>query len=111
MALWLLSLLVLTIWLVLWLFHAGFWRIDRAQVPPAPASWPAILVIIPARNEEEGIGPTLRSLWKQDYPGQLRVVVVDDGSLDRTVERAHQAAQETGQEEHLQTLAAEPLPP
>jgi len=29
----------------------------------------------PARKEEEGIGETLRSLWRQEYPARLRVVV------------------------------------
>jgi poly-beta-1,6-N-acetyl-D-glucosamine synthase len=41
------------------------------------------VVIIPARNEEEFIGPTLESILTQSEPPD-RVYVVDDGSTDRT---------------------------
>lgn len=43
------------------------------------------LVLIPAHNEEEGIGPTLESFRMQDYPAALlRVVVVADNCKDAT---------------------------
>lgn len=43
------------------------------------------LVLIPAHNEEQGIGPTLESFQLQQYPGSLmRVVVVADNCNDRT---------------------------
>ena len=41
-------------------------------------------VVIPARDEAEGIGAALRSLLAQDYQGPLRLIVVDDGSTDGT---------------------------
>jgi len=43
-----------------------------------------VSVIVPARNEEESIGPTLTALCGQDYPA-LQIVVVDGGSTDGTV--------------------------
>jgi len=46
---------------------------------------PSVSVIVPAYNEEVGIGRAVRSLAGNDYPG-LEVVVVDDGSVDRTAE-------------------------
>lgn len=52
----------------------------RGGLPPAA-------VVVPARNEEANIGPCLDALAVQEYPaGLLRVVVVDDGSTDRTAE-------------------------
>ncbi|MEQ7007119.1 bifunctional polysaccharide deacetylase/glycosyltransferase family 2 protein [Actinopolymorpha sp. B17G11] len=45
---------------------------------------PPVSVIVPAYNEAAGITATLRSLVASDYPGDLEVVVVDDGSTDNT---------------------------
>ncbi len=47
---------------------------------------PSAQVVIAALNEEEGIGLTIAELRK--YLGAVRVVVVDGGSTDRTVEVA-----------------------
>ncbi|MCW2506055.1 MAG: polysaccharide deacetylase [Actinomycetia bacterium] len=44
---------------------------------------PAVSVVVPAYNEELGIGPAVRSLVASDYP-ELEVIVVDDGSTDGT---------------------------
>jgi glycosyltransferase involved in cell wall biosynthesis len=52
---------------------------------PNPASWPSLYVVIPAHNEERGIGELLDSLKKQDYPN-LHVVFALDRCTDRTVE-------------------------
>ena len=48
--------------------------------------WPGITILIAAYNEEEGILATLESIDKQHYPGDLQVVVINDGSRDRTLE-------------------------
>lgn len=46
-----------------------------------------ISVIIPARNEEDNIGPLLEAIQQQTYPkGQLEIIVVDDHSTDKTAE-------------------------
>lgn len=39
-------------------------------------------IIIPALNEQEGIGPTLEKL--QSLPGSPEIIVIDDGSTDGT---------------------------
>ncbi len=44
-----------------------------------------VSVIVPAFNEEANIAATVRSLAASDYPW-LEVIVVDDGSTDRTAE-------------------------
>lgn len=45
-------------------------------------------VIVPARNEARVLPSTLPALLSQDYPGCLRIVVVDDASTDGTSEIA-----------------------
>jgi glycosyltransferase involved in cell wall biosynthesis len=53
-----------------------------------PGSHPPICVIIPALNEEETIADVVRAIPPQLAP---EVIVVDNGSTDRTGERARQA--------------------
>ena len=48
-----------------------------------------VSVIIPALNEEEPIGDVVRAALATGIPGE--VIVVDNGSTDRTAERARQA--------------------
>jgi len=50
-----------------------------------PEYKPLATVLIPAYNEESVILDTLRSVLESDYP-HLDVIVVDDGSTDRTAE-------------------------
>lgn len=50
---------------------------------------PSITVLIPARNEEERLGPCLESLIAQDYPKNLiEIIVIDDHSEDNTAQFA-----------------------
>src|SRR4051794_35526563 len=51
-----------------------------------------ITVIVAAFNEEKVIAKTLRSLLATDYEGELEVVVIDDGSTDRTVDEIEAVA-------------------
>lgn len=44
-----------------------------------------VSVIVPAYNEEKCIAATVRALWQSRYPA-VEVIVVDDGSTDRTAE-------------------------
>ena len=52
-----------------------------------PAFKPPVAVLIPAYNEEKVIERTIRSVLVSRYPN-LRVIVIDDGSKDRTLEIA-----------------------
>jgi biofilm PGA synthesis N-glycosyltransferase PgaC len=55
----------------------------RGRYLPA-AGYPALSVLISAYNEAPNIAATLRSLVAQRYPGELDVIVIDDGSTDGT---------------------------
>ena len=69
---------------------------DRAREkilgrPAEVASYkPKVAVLIPAYNEEKVIERTIRAALNSTYPN-LRVIVIDDGSKDRTLEVARSA--------------------
>jgi biofilm PGA synthesis N-glycosyltransferase PgaC len=48
---------------------------------------PGVTVLVAAYNEEESILSTLVSLAAQDYPAPFEVIVINDGSTDRTMDR------------------------
>jgi cellulose synthase/poly-beta-1,6-N-acetylglucosamine synthase-like glycosyltransferase/spore germination protein YaaH/peptidoglycan/xylan/chitin deacetylase (PgdA/CDA1 family) len=59
--------------------------------PAEVASYqPKVAVLIPAYNEEKVIERTVRAVLNSRYPN-LRVIVIDDGSRDRTLEVARNA--------------------
>jgi hopene-associated glycosyltransferase HpnB len=88
------ALVALAAWLVLLLARGGFWRADQLLSAPVGAhkQWPAVVAIIPARNEEPFIGSAVASILTQAYAGPLTIIVVDDGSTDGTARRARNAA-------------------
>lgn len=79
------------------LLFVGFFAIfDRLRqhrygATDQPAHYPPpVAVLIPAYNEEKVIERTVRAVLNSDYP-DLRVIVIDDGSQDRTLEVARRA--------------------
>jgi cellulose synthase/poly-beta-1,6-N-acetylglucosamine synthase-like glycosyltransferase/peptidoglycan/xylan/chitin deacetylase (PgdA/CDA1 family) len=54
---------------------------DTSFVPP-------VSIVVPAYNEAVGIERCVRSLAASVYPSPFEVIVVDDGSLDDTADRA-----------------------
>lgn len=63
--------------------HLASLRLERIKASPLT---PPITLVAPAHNEEASIVPSVRSLLRVDYP-ELEVVVVNDGSEDRTLAR------------------------
>jgi len=53
--------------------------IDQQKYPP-------ITVLIAAYNEEKSIASTLSGIFLQDYAADIRIIVINDGSSDKTVE-------------------------
>lgn len=58
--------------------------LDRRPPRRWSGTYPGITVLVAAYNEEASILSTLASIDKQDYPGALQVIVINDGSRDST---------------------------
>lgn len=73
-------------WAYLMMGRGRFWTtpVRDEAVPPLPAQWPTVVVVVPARNEAEHIATSVGSLAGQVYEGRLDIVVVDDDSDDGT---------------------------
>ena len=79
------ALVVVRTLIVIWL-AARFRRAPKTNFA-APIS-----VVVAAYNEEKVIAETLRTLLATDYKGEIEVVVVDDGSRDRTAAEVDRVA-------------------
>ena len=59
---------------------------DNRPTRSALLHYPGISILVAAYNEEDNIVSTIESIALQNYPGPLEVIVVNDGSLDKTAE-------------------------
>lgn len=108
-----LATLSLCIWIVLTFFRGGFWQLtpfdDDSAGHPAPARWPRVIAVLPARNEAETIARTVESLANQKYAGDFRIIMVDDHSEDATAALARKAAETAGAADRIAILPAAPV--
>ncbi|MGF1523833.1 MAG: glycosyltransferase [Leptolyngbyaceae cyanobacterium] len=107
-----LTLLALLIWVGMLAFWGQFWRADQrldTQDEYALAAWPAVAVVMPARDEAALIGFAVRSHLTQTYPGPLSVVLVDDQSTDETAAITTQVAEDLGKVDDLTVLSGTSL--
>ena len=65
-------------------------RLRTRKLPEEGLFEPPVAVLVPGYNEEKVIVATVRSVLNSDY-ANMRVIVIDDGSKDRTFEIAHEA--------------------
>ena len=73
------------------IIYVLFFWLKPKKYPPAKTQH-KFGIIIPARNEEEVIGDTVRKLFEQNYPRELYdVFVVAHNCTDKTAERAKEA--------------------
>ena len=75
-------------------FHRKNWNREKQAIDGMnPIDYPSVCVLIPAHNEEKVIGPTLDAVLRFDYPREkLQILVVNDGSSDRTGEIVREVA-------------------
>ena len=71
------------------------------------APTPIVSVLVPARNEERSLGACLDSLVRQQYD-TYEIIVLDDGSTDRTARIAHSFM---GRHPSVRIVQGRPLPP
>lgn len=88
------------------------WNLRHLRRPTAADSpiSEKVAVLIPARDEESHIGPTLDSVRAQECLDQLEVHVLDDGSRDATAHIAQTHA-ESDSRVHVQRRPDETPPP
>jgi hopene-associated glycosyltransferase HpnB len=116
-----LAVVAVAIWLYLVFARGWFWLCSERHetapsqgapttLPSSSPSWPSFTVVIPARNEADGIGETVGSLLRQDYPVPFTIILVDDDSSDGTADVARRAAAALNASERLQIVDGRPLP-
>jgi hopene-associated glycosyltransferase HpnB len=102
----------LAAWIYLLLFRGFFWMMrerDDLDLPPEPATWPAVVAVVPARDEADVIARSVSSLLGQAYPGAFQLVLVDDNSADGTDRVAAFAAARIDAADRLTLIAGQPL--
>jgi peptidoglycan-N-acetylglucosamine deacetylase len=60
------------------------------SVPKTKEKFDTITIIIPAHDEEQFIAACIHSVMRARFPGKKEIIVVDDGSTDRTAEIVRQ---------------------
>lgn len=91
-----LAVICVLVWVYLIVGRGAFWlgRVrDTGRELPELQQWPAVVAVIPARNESECIAASVTSLLRQEYSGPFSIVVVDDDSSDGTGAAATHAAE------------------
>ena len=107
----LVAAVALVIWIYLVAWRGGFWCAgERDGGGPSPIVWPDVIAVIPARDEADGVGHTIGSLLRQDYPGSFSLILVDDESRDGTADVARRAAAASGRIESLTVIPGAALP-
>jgi hopene-associated glycosyltransferase HpnB len=100
----------LAAWVYLLLGRGMFWlareRDDRGASDAPPGAWPSVTAVTPARDEADVVARSIGSLLAQDYPGNFRVILVDDNSTDGTAG----VARALGRQDRLEIINGAPLP-
>ena len=109
----LLAVVSLVVWVVLTFFRSAFWQLrafeDEQLRPSVPEKWPAVVAVVPARNEAESIERVISSLVGQEYGGPFQIIVVDDHSEDGTGVLARRAARASARSSRIALVTAETL--
>src|SRR5262245_10240051 len=90
-----LAILCFAVWLYLIVGRGNFWLcgIRDSNRPVGDGErWPAVVAVVPARNEARYITASVGSLLRQEYAGKFNIIVVDDDSSDGTAADAVDAA-------------------
>jgi len=108
------AILSAAIWLYLAVARGSFFHLrpfdDDLAAHTPPAAWPSVIAIVPARNEAATIAQSITSLLRQNYPGEFRIIVIDDHSEDPTAHLAEQAAAQKDAAKRITIHRAAPLP-
>jgi hopene-associated glycosyltransferase HpnB len=110
------GVLSLAIWCYLLAGRGEFWRIRERDddielpLPIEDGGWPAVIAVVPARDEAAFVGRSIASLLRQDYPGPFRIILIDDQSRDGTADVARAVAQDMNASKRLDVVVGHALP-
>lgn len=77
--------LFLGLYFEVFLFISFFEKVPEKKTVRHPKRYPSVSMIVPCFNEEKTLAGTVESLLAMDYPkDKLEILIVDDGSKDRT---------------------------
>lgn len=76
---------LLSLYIVIQLWQTATLFLYRDTLLPEPKEWPAISILVAARNEEDNITKCLNALTHLNYPkDKIQIIVGNDQSTDRT---------------------------
>lgn len=64
--------------------------LDKRPKVIVDQKYPPVTVLMAAYNEVSSVKSTLISLFKQDYPAPIEIIVISDGSIDGTVDKVRE---------------------
>jgi hopene-associated glycosyltransferase HpnB len=106
-----LAIAALLAWIYLVTLHGRFWQAGPVLPKAVPRFFPSVSIVVPARDEADGIAASIGSLLAQDYPGVFEVVLVDDNSTDATAALARSLARDLPNAGRLRVIDGAPRPP
>lgn len=81
--------LFLGLYFEVFLFISFFEKVPAEKTSEEPKRYPFVSIVVPCFNEERTLKDTVHSLLEMQYPkDKLEVLIVDDGSKDKTREIA-----------------------
>ncbi len=90
--------LFLGLYFQVFLLITFFEKKPSKKTTAAPAYYPSVAVLVPSYNEERTLEGTVMSLLNLSYPqDKLSIVIIDDGSKDRTREIGERLARDYAQ--------------
>lgn len=84
-----------------------YYRTKKRNISPLE-EYPSVDVLIPAHNEEKVLQKTLEAMVRIDYPGELKIFLLNDNSQDQTGEIAEAFSKKFKNVYHIKVPAGEP---
>jgi biofilm PGA synthesis N-glycosyltransferase PgaC len=60
--------------------------LDKRPKVISEQKYPPVTILIAAYNEEHSVASTLSGIFLQDYPEHIHIIVINDGSSDKTID-------------------------
>lgn len=67
-------------------FLLAAYLFDKRPKAKPVKDWLSVSILVPAFNEAASIKNTIDSILKQQYPGVIEIIVIDNGSIDGTLD-------------------------